>query len=326
MKKDWKLMELVVGALERVLMPGARVEVDQKLKNLRTGRKTQCDCVIRSGKPPRETLTIVEVQKRSRAVEYGTFSGWCRKRENVGASHLICVSEKPFPESVVIDAKTQGQTVRLMTLAELEGKDWPLQIKDRTLRFLHHKIHEHRKIVVRSPVKASQTPMKGGPILIDAPIFRIKGEQQMLSLNQLAMITVAQDEGNKSLPPGDHPLAITYRPPPGKQLDGISEGVETPISSIAFEIILRAKHHSLPMTCSGYVEMDYKGAHAYAMTASGEIAESRVDAWLIFRPSNDGLLRYESCSFKGLPGNSMVELKVLKEPPKYFDPPAKSEI
>lgn len=123
----WRTVERVVAQLESALTPTARIEHDVHLPVLGspTGDTRQCDVVVRTGGPHRETLTIVEVQRRGRKVELNTFGGWLHKMVQVGAQHLICVSTNGFPDSVIHEAARRGPSVRLLTLKEVEEGRWP---------------------------------------------------------------------------------------------------------------------------------------------------------------------------------------------------------
>lgn len=115
------MKEKVVAMIEQHLDHDARVEHDVSLPVLtsRGGRKCQCDVVIYNGRAPRETLTIVEVQKRKGKPKINDFRGWLYKMREVGAQHLFCVSEVGFPKSIEEKSMEVGPTVRLLTLAEL---------------------------------------------------------------------------------------------------------------------------------------------------------------------------------------------------------------
>jgi hypothetical protein len=121
-ESDWKLHEKVVAILERHLAPSAKVSRDVDLPVIKSslGRTRQCDIVIIEGHEPRMTLSIVEVQKRQSKVDINTFNGWLEKLREVGAQHLICVSEAGYPSSVLEKADEIGPTVRLLTLTTLE--------------------------------------------------------------------------------------------------------------------------------------------------------------------------------------------------------------
>ena len=123
----WKTREKVVTIIERHLGQSAKIRRDVHLPVLgsKGGRTRQCDIVIEEGKMPRQTISIVEVQKRGKKPEINDFDGWCKKMRDVGAQHLICVSERGFPKSIQEEADKIGPTVRLITLQQLE-ESWPI--------------------------------------------------------------------------------------------------------------------------------------------------------------------------------------------------------
>lgn len=135
--KDGKYLEYLVQLIEKSISPDSIVERDINLPILhsRTGETTQCDLVIRTGKLPRETLTIVEVQDRISRVKPNDFRGWQRKREEVGAQHLICVSRKEFPKSIKEKAAQSGNTICLITIKELTAQEIPMGLFN--FRFQH---------------------------------------------------------------------------------------------------------------------------------------------------------------------------------------------
>ena len=117
---SWQVVEDVAGLLEKALTPYAEVKRNVRLPVIGKTRKRQCDIVITYGLPPRRTISIVEVQKRDRKPDITTFHGWCRKMQEVGAQHLICVSMRGYPQSIIDDVATiYGPTVRLLNLKEL---------------------------------------------------------------------------------------------------------------------------------------------------------------------------------------------------------------
>jgi hypothetical protein len=126
-KKNGKYLEWIVELFERSIQPNARIERDVLLSKLHfpTSRKAQCDIVIREGDPPRETLTIIEVQDRATKTKINDFRGWLKKREQVGAQHLICVSKHDFSRTIKEEAAQLGNEVRLVKLTELPEGEIP---------------------------------------------------------------------------------------------------------------------------------------------------------------------------------------------------------
>jgi len=129
-KKGWKIKEKVVAIIENYLDKDSKVFHDENLPVIASpsNRTRQCDVVIVQGEEPRITTSIVEVQKRKSKPNINDFGGWLKKKEEVGAQHLICVSEKGFPKSIKEEADRIGPSVRLLTLKELEEKKWPIHL------------------------------------------------------------------------------------------------------------------------------------------------------------------------------------------------------
>lgn len=128
MKNDGKYLEGIVKLIERSLNPGAKIEqnVQMPILTSKTGATTECDIVITVGAFPRQTVTIVEVQDRTRKPTLNDFRGWQKKLEQVDSQHLICVSKKGFTESVTELASQSGNTIRLVKITSLDVETIPL--------------------------------------------------------------------------------------------------------------------------------------------------------------------------------------------------------
>lgn len=128
MANDGKYLEHLVHLIEKSINSDARVEHDVKLPVITStiGATRQCDIVITQGKPPRQTVTIIEVQDRGSKPSRNDFGGWMEKLQEVGAQHLICVSREGFSASVIEKAAQSGSTVRLIELKEIGEDQIPL--------------------------------------------------------------------------------------------------------------------------------------------------------------------------------------------------------
>jgi len=116
---DWEYFEKLVAFIEKKISPDSKVEHDVNINDLtKDSNKRQCDVIIRTGEPPRETTTLVEVQNRSRGFNITFFDGLIEKMRKVGAQHLIVVSRKKFPESIINESKRLGNTIRLVYFDE----------------------------------------------------------------------------------------------------------------------------------------------------------------------------------------------------------------
>lgn len=147
MINDGSFFEKLVQVIEQSIAPDSVVQRNVSLPILssRNGATAQCDIVIRTGKPPRETLTIIEVQDRQRAVDINEFRGWQQKMQQVGAQHLYCVSRKPFPESIRESAALSGNTIKLITLSTIDSDKIPINFFKTTFIYLDVDISHIRK-------------------------------------------------------------------------------------------------------------------------------------------------------------------------------------
>ncbi len=129
-KQKWKFTEYLVQLIEKSIDPDSTVEHNAFLPDLTStnGTTRQCDIIIRKGTPPRETITLVEVQDRIEKVELNQFQGWVSKMKDVGAQHLICVSRAGFPDSIKEKAKQSGNTIRLVTITKTDANKIPINL------------------------------------------------------------------------------------------------------------------------------------------------------------------------------------------------------
>jgi hypothetical protein len=200
----WKFIERVAALIERTFDKSADIRHNQMLDSLKApGERRQCDVVVRAGPQHRRTLTIVEVQKRKRKVDLTTFDGWLEKMREVGAQHLVCVSAKGFPRSVVKRAVAIGPTVRLATLGELEQRHWAatgmtgLTFKCNDLVSL-----TDVELLTKRPI-ASQ----GGPLKVDEPLFTSQSGQRA-SLNDIARSALQFADGPRERPSGRYRVPV----------------------------------------------------------------------------------------------------------------------
>lgn len=175
--QNWQSAEQLVSFLEKVISPDSKVEHNVFLPVRGQNRKRQCDVVVRMGKPPREHLIIVEVQKRGRKPELTTFHGWVKKMEEVGANALICVSAKGFPQSIIEDvAMNHGDRVKLMTLSPIDhpGKAWASFHLNMTIT----EIRLRREIGMTSSIELFDPMPKELRIDVRSPILSMTGRAE----------------------------------------------------------------------------------------------------------------------------------------------------
>lgn len=202
-KPPWRLVEEVVALLEQSITPSANVEHNIWLPVIGKQRRRQCDVVITSGDQPRQTVAIVEVQKRNRKPDINTFHGWHRKMQEVGAQHLICVSTKGYPKSIIEEvALTIGPSVKLLTLAELREQ------KLSGLSFIHPFVFyrvPHITLVSAGPGLKLESHPAASELTLNSNdrVFTLNKSQDFQSLNGLVQHSLPESQcQNRSNVPG----------------------------------------------------------------------------------------------------------------------------
>lgn len=192
MANDGKYLEHLVHLIEKSINSDARVEHDVNLPVITStiGATRQCDIVITQGKPPRQTVTIIEVQDRGSKPSRNDFGGWVEKLKEVGAQHLICVSREGFSASVIEKAAQSGTTVRLIELKEIGEDQIPLDIFSFSLIISDFNIKKVEGIEFDAKKEDFEKNYQAGDridlgiINFHSPIFSEDGEN-IISLYQL---------------------------------------------------------------------------------------------------------------------------------------------
>jgi len=178
----WKAVEEVAALLEKSLAPLAKVEHNVWLPVVGKSRRRQCDVVITYSEHPRQTVAIVEVQKRERKPEINTFHGWYRKMQEVGAQHLICVSVQGYPKSIIDEVATRiGPTVRLLTLTQLRESKVPGLVF--VSPFVLHK-HPYFTLEAVGPEVRLKSPPTDNSLMCSSgdKVFTLDDSQELQSL------------------------------------------------------------------------------------------------------------------------------------------------
>lgn len=184
-------LERIVEIIERSISPEARIEQNVFLPVLGShmGHTRQCDIVIRSGTPQRETVTIVEVQDRNSQVDINTYSGWLVKLEDVGAQHLICVSRKDFPSSVKEKVSQSGSRVFLITLKELTVDRVPLEFISFIFQYRHIDIKNIKNIrPFVAPGQIAKLGLKNMSLNFSDKVWSLDG------INQISLVDVCKSK------------------------------------------------------------------------------------------------------------------------------------
>ena len=285
----WRLTERVISILEKSISPDSVVEHDVDLPDLTKSSKTrQCDIVIRTGTPPRETITIVEVQDRNSKFDINTFDGICVKMQKVGAQHLICVSRQGFPLSIRKEALKKGPTVRLVTLGELETDEWPVGIVGNCVFFTL------RTLVAVSSVRigAKKGHMPRDPKsshIGEDKVFRVEGFHERLGFAKLIDIYINhyQRQNKLLLGEGTHSLSVHF-PIKDEEIWYVHGDESVPLAALDLDVELEIKSEAVPIRALSYRQIDHPNPLAWLMEAKGCYRNREFELSLTLTPRNDG--------------------------------------
>jgi hypothetical protein len=296
---DWKSTEKIAALLEKALVPSAIVKHDEKLPVIGSPRRRprQCDVVITYGEPPRQTVTIVEVQKRKRKPDIVMFHGWVQKMHEVGAQHLICVSALGYPQSIIDDVATNhGPTVRLMTMEELQQPEIPgLEFIDSYMPF--NKPHglqiEPMGPIETVPPSSSAFRMETTiKINLNDKLFELGDGSERLALTGLVEIVLRELLGVLYHTGGEDSFSIDMNLGTGKRDLWLCIGNER-YKLRQFPVRVSGKNRvaKIPLTCFAYQQESTDGVLAWVASAEGTVEGKEVNIRLVFKPDKTGFLR-----------------------------------
>ncbi len=287
-KPDWKQREKVVSLIEKAISPNAKVDHNVWLPDLTgSSSKRQFDVVIWAGEPPRETITVVEVQERDAQFDILTFDGLVTKMVKVGAQHLICVSSQPFPKSIIKEAEKRGPTVRLITMSQLEAGRWPVGIHRNSIIVLDREILNISKVMIGAP--KGMRPIKNKQEFTgqETP-FTIEGIEGKLSFIDLFTYFLDNHiDGSMHFPDGKHKVAV-HLPGANERIFWTGGDSIIPVVAIDFEVEMKGTTTEIPITCSDYQQISDDENLAWIMEASGFFKGQEVNFQITLTSQGDG--------------------------------------
>ncbi len=306
---SWKVIEEVAGLLEKSLAPSAKVCRNVLLPVIGKSRKRQCDIVITCGLLPRQTVSIVEVQKRTRKPDINTFHGWCRKMQEVGAQHLICVSTKGYPKSIVDEvANTYGPMVRLLTLNEMRQPEMPGLTIIRP--FIIHKKPKFKLEAVGPKVKLEGYREEKVLHLNTADkVFTIDDSTEFKSINELtvsAMNEVANSFHQENIEEPDRYHVEMTLGSKDKELWLHIKGKPYKVMELPTRICIETEVSTIPLQSFEYHQESIDGALAWVAVAEGMSGNKPISVRLVFGKDAQGLLRRVSIYQRGVQSVGLV--------------------
>ena len=318
---EWRLVERVAALLEQALIPTAKVEHNIWLPVLGTRRKRQCDVVITFGDIPRQTIAIVEVQKRNRKPNINTFHGWVQKMREVGAQHLICVSVLGYPRSIVDEvAQRLGPTIRLMTLTQLEQ-----QIIGDILNLSPVLTHRQPTIsIVGRPVVRLETKNEASHSEVIAfnaiaKNFYLGNNEEKLGLFELINRHLAETTDHLAEDNIRGPITYTFDLAQAFAEEGLwllNKDKSYPVAEFTLTINIEYKIHEIKADILAYEQEFIDGVVAWIYAASGLIDGEAISVRLVFRADADGFLQLTSIQWQGI-SNATIRFYKLSDEDQF---------
>lgn len=136
-KKTGKSFERLIARIQKCVHERAQIGVDEKLKDIDTGRPRQVDITIRLSDGPTSFLGIVEVRDRSRPIGVRYIEEVFGKQRSVRADAAFLVSKSGFTGTAI--AKANQLAIRVLTYEEAQEADWSNWLRCRTFSVLSRK-------------------------------------------------------------------------------------------------------------------------------------------------------------------------------------------
>jgi len=311
---SWQIVEEVAALLEKSLTPSAEVKHNVRLPVIgKPGRrKRQCDVVITYGTPPRQTVSIVEVQRRASKPNITIFHGWYQKMKEVGAQHLICVSTRGYPQSIIDEAADIGPTVKLLTLDELRKPEVPGLIF--AAPFVLHKKPRFAIKEVGPNIRLEETPEEIGVefhssnkvfTIGDSSDFKSIGDVVSLAIRDLSNELSQRQEG----PPDSYLLELTLGSVDTDLWIHI-KGKPYKVMSLPMKVSVKTTVSRIPITAFEYHQESIEGVLAWVAVAEGVVDDKPISVRFVFKKDDEGLLRIAAVHQEGV---SSVGLMVSTE-------------
>lgn len=307
MRKDGKNLERLVQMVERSLAPNSRVEHDVQMPILtsKRGATAQCDIVIWEGVQPRQIVTIIEVQDRLSQVKINDFRGWLKKKEQVGAQRLICVSRKDFSETIKEEAALHGGSVVLVVLRDLDADSIPMNFVSFILQYRHFeivKLNEVRPGVSKSELlrfNIREEFLSRKEFSLMDEVWSLDGES-IISLFQLCRDCI-DNAGEPSSGIGRLEFSLENDPPIFSVFKGFFVR-----SGLIVDFLYTNQLYSVPMSVLAY-EQNEHGALAWIMKGQLDTPHGCIRVQFPIRKGAGGefLMRDSEVSMEGLQGAKM---------------------
>jgi hypothetical protein len=230
--------------------------------------------------------------------------------QEVGAQHLICVSMKGYPRSIIEDvATTYGPTVKLLTLAELREQRMP------GLSFIYPfvlHLSPHFTLESCGPNLKLKSGPSSGQIILNSgeAAFSVGNNQTLQSINEL--ISQALNElvsGFFIEAPMEAHAPYHLELELGTQESDLwfhLEGNKYKVISLPVTVRVESTLTKIPLTLYSYHQESIDGTLAWVSSAIAVSQGQEVTIQLVFRRNAEGFLQVAAFRHQGLQAATLV--------------------
>ena len=288
--------------------PSAKVEhnVRRPVLGKPSRRPRQCDVAITSGPPHHPTVSIVEVQKRDSKPNITTFHGWYHKMQEVGAQHLICVSTRGYPKSIIDEAADIGPTVRLLTLNQLREPTMSNLIF--LAPFIIHRKPKWTYEEVGPKIKLDGYSTDLSFLSIDK-LFTLDDSQEFQSISDLInveMNAISDVSLQQQMEPPDNYIQELILGSADRTLWLHIDGKPYKVLSLPTRIKVQTNVSTIPLTAFEYHQESIGGVLAWVAVAEGIVGEKHISVRYVFGKDEKGFLRVLSVYQEGVKSAGLV--------------------
>lgn len=136
-RKTGRGFEQLVARIQESVHERAEIGINEKLKDIDTGKLRQIDLTIRLSDGPTEFLGIVEVRDRNCPIGIRYVEEISSKRRSVRADAAFIVSKSGFYKTAITKARQLG--IRTLTYEEAHSADWSNWLQCRAFSIFERK-------------------------------------------------------------------------------------------------------------------------------------------------------------------------------------------
>ena len=307
--KTGQSFERLIARIQKSVHDRAEIGVNEKLKDVDTGRLRQIDITIRLSDGPTQFLGIVEVRDRSRPIGVRYVEEISGKQRSVRADAAFLVSKSGFTKTAI--TKATQLAIRTLSYEEAQEADWSNWLQCRTFGVLSRKYDkpvitifekgEKDKVIEMSPESIAELKKnKTTKIILD------KDGNALFSLPELInrIVNIYGEQPFENIPHDGSrirtPLLFNEKFDPPIYLKA-KDGQIRQIGNIGLVVELYFESEEYPIKLTRYKETDSSSSIAELATADVNILGKKYRFEILVPKAGDCVPEGAAITFHSIP-------------------------